>query len=128
LLAFVLSNCTWEDGEVVATFHQPFDLLTEETTIAARASAAIQAKSAKKEIWLPFLNTYRTMCIAPESGFRRLLQDVRSFDTAAKRTFVITTANYCFEPFLDLRAERSLDGKGRTWSLAAPVLEVSPAD
>ena len=27
LLNFVLSNCTWEDGEVVATFRQPFDLL-----------------------------------------------------------------------------------------------------
>ena len=25
LLNFVLSNCTWEDGEVVATFRQPFD-------------------------------------------------------------------------------------------------------
>jgi site-specific DNA recombinase len=29
LLNFVLSNCTWEDGEVVATFRQPFDLLRE---------------------------------------------------------------------------------------------------
>ena len=28
LLNFVLSNCTWEDGEVVATFKQPFDLLS----------------------------------------------------------------------------------------------------
>jgi hypothetical protein len=25
---------------------------------------------------LPFLNTYRTMCAAPESDFRRLLQEV----------------------------------------------------
>jgi site-specific DNA recombinase len=24
LLHFVLSNCTWEEGEVVATFRQPF--------------------------------------------------------------------------------------------------------
>ena len=31
LLNFVLSNCTWEDGEVVATFRQPFDLLAETT-------------------------------------------------------------------------------------------------
>ena len=27
LLNFLLSNCSWEDGEVVATFRQPFDLL-----------------------------------------------------------------------------------------------------
>ena len=31
LLNFLLSNCSWEDGEVVATFRQPFDLLAETT-------------------------------------------------------------------------------------------------
>ena len=39
LLNFVLSNCTWEDGEVVATFRQPFDLLAETTVSAARVAA-----------------------------------------------------------------------------------------
>ena len=39
LLNFVLSNCTWADGEVVATFRQPFDLLAETTANAARAEA-----------------------------------------------------------------------------------------
>ena len=29
LLNFVLSNCTWEEGDVVATFRQPFDLLAQ---------------------------------------------------------------------------------------------------
>jgi site-specific DNA recombinase len=29
LLNFVLSNCSWEDGEVVATFREPFDMLAE---------------------------------------------------------------------------------------------------
>ena len=32
LLNFVLSNCTWEDGEVVATFREPFDMLAETAT------------------------------------------------------------------------------------------------
>jgi len=44
LLNFVLSNCTWEDGEVVATFRQPFDLLAETTAIAARHWAENAAK------------------------------------------------------------------------------------
>ena len=44
LLNFVLSNCSWEDGEVVATFRQPFDLLAETTAIAARAAAAETAQ------------------------------------------------------------------------------------
>src|SRR5580704_18077027 len=52
LLNFVLSNCTWEDGEVVATFRQPFDLLAETIAIAARHEAGNTAKSAKSEIWL----------------------------------------------------------------------------
>ena len=34
LLNFVLSNCSWEDGEV--RVRQPFDLLAETTAIAAR--------------------------------------------------------------------------------------------
>jgi site-specific DNA recombinase len=52
LLNFVLSNCTWEDGEVVANFRQPFDLLAEATAMAARAAGVETAKSAKTEIWL----------------------------------------------------------------------------
>jgi hypothetical protein len=46
LLNFVLSNCTWEDGEVVATFREPFDMLAETTTAAARIEAGEGAISA----------------------------------------------------------------------------------
>ena len=52
LLNFVLSNCTWEDGEVVATFREPFDMLAETTLSAARVAADEKAKSPKTEIWL----------------------------------------------------------------------------
>jgi site-specific DNA recombinase len=57
LLIFVLSNCTWEDGEVVAAFRQPFDMLAETTTAAARAEAGESAKSSKNEIWLGDLDS-----------------------------------------------------------------------
>jgi len=53
LLNFVLSNCSWEDGEVVATFRQPFDLLAETTVIAARYDAERTSISAENEIWRP---------------------------------------------------------------------------
>src|SRR5580704_16905110 len=43
LLNFVLSNCTWEDGEVVATFRQPFDLLAETTALGAHREAGSPA-------------------------------------------------------------------------------------
>jgi site-specific DNA recombinase len=52
LLNFVLSNCTWEDGGVVATFRQPFDLLAETAVSAARAAASERPELAKTEIWL----------------------------------------------------------------------------
>ena len=52
LLNFVLSNCSWEDGEVVATFRQPFDLLAQTTAIAMRNETGLDSKSSKSEIWL----------------------------------------------------------------------------
>jgi site-specific DNA recombinase len=52
LLNFVLSNCTWDDGEVIATFRQPFDLLAEITALAAPREAENTDNPAKSEIWL----------------------------------------------------------------------------
>jgi site-specific DNA recombinase len=57
LLNFVLSNCTWENGQVVAKFRQPFDLLAETTAVAARAQMDTGANSAKSEIWLPLMDS-----------------------------------------------------------------------
>jgi hypothetical protein len=33
--------------------------------------------------WLPFLDTYRTMCRAPEPAFRQILEEVRELRFAA---------------------------------------------
>jgi len=52
LLNFLLSNCTWLDGEMTATFRQPFDLLAETTTAATHQKVVTSANSAKSEIWL----------------------------------------------------------------------------
>ena len=52
LLNFVLSNCSWEDGEVVAVFRQPFDIVSKTTAIAARSSAENNGNISKNEIWL----------------------------------------------------------------------------
>ena len=57
LLNFVLSNCTWEDGEVVATFKQPFDLLAETATIAALSGSNGRGNPTKSEIWLGNLDS-----------------------------------------------------------------------
>ena len=51
--------------------------------LATRHGAGNTANSAKGEIWLPFLDTYRTMCLAPQPDFRRVLENVRAMQLAA---------------------------------------------
>lgn len=57
LLNFLLSNCTWDDGQITATFRQPFDILAETTAAVRRAKAAEEGKSAETEIWLGDLDS-----------------------------------------------------------------------
>ena len=57
LLNFLLSNCSWENGEVVATFRQPFDRLAEIAAIAENQKATATGLSARTEIWLPDLGS-----------------------------------------------------------------------
>ena len=57
LLNFLLSNCSWEDGEMVATFCQPFDLLAETTARVAHPTAGDGAGAAKRESWLGDLDS-----------------------------------------------------------------------
>jgi site-specific DNA recombinase len=52
LLNFLLSNCTWKDGEVIATLREPFDLLVESAMSAARDAKAKTTKTVKSEIRL----------------------------------------------------------------------------
>ncbi len=52
LLNFVLSNCSWKDGRVVATFRQPFDLLAQTNATAMYSKLSSDSKSTKSEVWL----------------------------------------------------------------------------
>ena len=51
-LDFLLSKCSWADGEMTATFRQPFDLSAETTSTVACEGAATPADSARNEGWL----------------------------------------------------------------------------
>jgi site-specific DNA recombinase len=57
LLNFVLSNCSWEDGEVIAAFRQPFDLLAKTTAVAASQEPGNAGNPAKSKIWLGELDS-----------------------------------------------------------------------
>ena len=68
---------------MVATFRQPFDMLAE-TVIETRNECVAEAASAPvSDKWLPFVSAYRTMCLAPDPDFRRVLQDARGLMLAA---------------------------------------------
>jgi hypothetical protein len=48
-------------------------------TDRCRASGNVETLWAR----LPFLDTYRTMCVAPERQFRRVLEEIREMRFAA---------------------------------------------
>jgi len=52
----------------------------------ARAAAVGSKKGypGAAQDWLPFLDTYRTMCRAPEPAFRRVLEGIRELRLAAQ--------------------------------------------
>ena len=57
LFNFLLSNCSWEDGEVIATFRQPFDLLAKTVADEAHVNAEDNANLTENEIWLGDLDS-----------------------------------------------------------------------
>jgi site-specific DNA recombinase len=74
LLNFVLSNSLWQNGELLPTFRQPFDLIAEATANAKLASGAGTQNIAEHPVWLPFVDDYRTRCIVPGPSFRLILE------------------------------------------------------
>ena len=47
------------------------------------ALARPKNSSQRATAWLAFLDTYITMCLAPEPAFRRILEDIRDLRAAA---------------------------------------------
>ena len=53
LLNFLVSNCSWKSGELIATLRQPFDLLAETTLALEKGKAAGGIANGPSQIWLP---------------------------------------------------------------------------
>ena len=52
LLNFLVSNCSWRDGELSVTLRQPFDMIAETVTADAKRKAAGAVSNGLSEIWL----------------------------------------------------------------------------
>ena len=76
LLNLLLSNCSWEDGEVRAVFRQPFDLLAETTAALSTEQSQGIVMSKGHPVWLGFLEAFRTFWVAPQPELRLLMDNV----------------------------------------------------
>jgi len=83
MLNFRLSNSTRARREFLVGFKEAFDLLAETVEAATRVEATLRAASAKNEIWLPFVDVYRTKFIVPTPSFRLRLEQVTRLGLAA---------------------------------------------
>ena len=81
LLKFVVSNSTWQHGVLTGPLRQPFDLLAETAMTAARLAGPDGAIPPGHSVWLGFLDTYRTRCLAPPTEFRHVLDEAGRLGT-----------------------------------------------
>ena len=79
LLDFVLSNCTWMDGILTADYRQSLDLLAKNDITPETKKPAEQARTGISGNWLPIVDAYRTLCIAPAPEARAVFQAVRAY-------------------------------------------------
>jgi site-specific DNA recombinase len=70
LLNFVLSNCSWDYGNVVATFRAPFEFLAETSSAMTRHDLANDGNSARKEIWLGDLDSNQDCSVQSREFYR----------------------------------------------------------
>ena len=59
LLGFVLSNCTWKDGQLTAEYRQPFDLLAKNVIALETKKPAERAQTGISDNWLPGTDSNR---------------------------------------------------------------------
>ena len=53
LLNFMVSNCTWKNGELQAAYRQPFDMLDNSAKEWAERRTAVGAAAGLEANWLP---------------------------------------------------------------------------
>ncbi len=64
-------------GELQVTFRQPFDLLAVATSAHKKRKAAGVTSGSLSENWLPFVDTYRTLCRVPPPEMKELFERLR---------------------------------------------------
>ena len=76
LLDFVLSNSIWKDGRLIPNYRKPFDLLANTNVAYAKEKAASTEKDGLFDIWLPVVDTFRTLFTSPPIEVKLTLEAV----------------------------------------------------
>jgi hypothetical protein len=77
LLQFAISNSTWKDGQLTVTYRQPFDLFATWSGEMKKSPVSEWGEKGQNEKWLPFLNSYRTLCLDPPPSRQAILGDLK---------------------------------------------------
>jgi hypothetical protein len=77
LLQFAISNSTWKDGQLTVTYRQPFDLFATWSGEMKKSPVSEWGEKDQNEKWLPFLNSYRTLCLDPPPSLKAIFGDLK---------------------------------------------------
>lgn len=77
LLNMMVSNCIWKDGVLNVNYKQPFDMLGEFIADLGEQKGQKGEDMPEIEKWLPFVESYRTLCIMPDQGMQHVFQSMR---------------------------------------------------
>lgn len=81
--AFARGDAFPSQREMARTYGVPNSTLSDWLNSPEAERFGIVRRTEGRRKAVPFLNTYRTMCIAPEPGFKRVLEDIRELQLAA---------------------------------------------
>jgi hypothetical protein len=76
-LNFLLTNRSWKEGELRATLRQPFDSFAAAAATPDGRKAAGVAADGPPGNWLPFVESYRTLCLAPPPEVKAVFEGLR---------------------------------------------------
>ena len=67
----------------MAAYFQPCGLAASNVVDMKRKSPAEGAQTGDFDIWLPIVDAYRTICIAPTPAIRAVFESLRDLDAVA---------------------------------------------
>ena len=75
---FCTIELTWKRSDLSVAFRQPFDLIAQKTTSGPSGRDGGTKNPPNCSSWWAFLDTYRTLCLAPSPEIREIFEQLRN--------------------------------------------------